>query len=141
MPLWICRNLNQVSLEIWDENPFSDGAQNMPALVKALEKRSQLGEPNDIGSIHVKYLACAQFLKIEISKNQDGNSVWARLGGILEGHTFSSLKEVIFQVEMRCCTNYPTSIRGDWNAFADMCRTQYFPKLSRRGMLTLSLVG
>jgi hypothetical protein len=137
IPLRSFPNLNRLSIELTHEE-CSDYTQTMPSLVKALEELSQLDKPINITGIHVKYRGCGQFIKLEFFSNQEERGLWAQLDGVLEGAAFSSLKEVVFAFQVSCCKSYvkPTENDGS-NPFADMCRTQYFPSLHRRGLLTL----
>ncbi|KAJ2930551.1 hypothetical protein H1R20_g6539, partial [Candolleomyces eurysporus] len=129
-------NLNQLSLEILYERVSYHGEHgSMPVLVQALEECSQLDEPSNLTSIRVTYFGCAEYITLNDLKAQGEQNLWARLDGILEGHTFSSLKEVVFTIKFYCCT---TSLGGEQcAALANMFHTQFFPSLSRRGILAL----
>jgi hypothetical protein len=133
-PLWSFPNLRQFTLEIMDEE-LSTNTQAMTSLAKALEERSESDKSIDLSSIQVKYLGCAQFIKLEF-EDHGGLDFWTRLDGILGGDTCSSLKEVIFTFEVYCCKRYLED-KKDWDDFADLFHTKFFPKLSSRGILTL----
>ncbi|KAJ2927972.1 hypothetical protein H1R20_g9127, partial [Candolleomyces eurysporus] len=130
-------NLDQLSLEILYERVSAHGEHgSMPIFVQGLEEYSQLDEPTNLTSIRVKYLGCAKYIKLDEFEDHGDKGLWARLDEILEGHAFSALKEVVFTLEMYCCKRYLMD-ESNWDDFADMVHSQFFPSLSRRGILTL----